>query len=90
MFPFSWTYPLAWTCIETPATPPREVPTLRDYFAGQALAGLLADPTPGAEECREGRTDESIKRSYGRLAYAYADAMLAERESEVHVASDAA
>jgi hypothetical protein len=42
--------------------------TLRDWFAGQALAGLTADPDmPGAARC-------------AALAYAYADAMLRARE----------
>jgi hypothetical protein len=43
--------------------------TLRDWFAGQALAGLTADPDmPDAARC-------------AALAYAYADAMLRARES---------
>jgi hypothetical protein len=41
--------------------------TLRDYFAGQALAGRLADGT------------DKMKHSVAEDAYAYADAMLAER-----------
>jgi hypothetical protein len=42
--------------------------TLRDYFAGQAIAGLLADPTFNASH------DDAAKLA-GRIA----DAMLAER-----------
>lgn len=43
--------------------------TLRDWFAGQALAGLLAAcPTDGGE------------RGIAHDAYLYADAMLAARE----------
>ena len=48
--------------------------TLRDYFAGQALAGLLASyANPGAN-CAP-TSDVAANESY-----AYADAMLAERE----------
>jgi hypothetical protein len=42
---------------------------LRDWFAGQALAGLIADPS------RDGSADDRA-----RYAYAYADAMLRARE----------
>ena len=46
--------------------------SLRDYFAGQALAGLLACPeTSGGEE------------AFALNAYKYADAMLAERQKEL-------
>ena len=49
----------------------REGMTLRDWFAGQALNGICADPkyTPEPEE-------------YGRLAYEIADVMIAERDKE--------
>lgn len=59
-----------------PAFPvPRDAPvdgmSLRDYFAGQALAGLLACPkTSGGEE------------AFALHAYKYADAMLAEQQKE--------
>lgn len=43
--------------------------TLRDYFAGQALAGMLADSE------RSGTLEE-----YTRYAYDFADAMLKARE----------
>mgnify|MGYP003385421611 CR=1 FL=1 len=47
--------------------------TLRDYFAGQALVGILgggfADTIPHSEACGE----------VAQFAYHYADAMLAER-----------
>jgi hypothetical protein len=43
--------------------------TLRDWFAGQALAGLIADPS------RDGSADDRA-----RYAYAYAAAMLRARE----------
>lgn len=47
--------------------------TLRDWFAGQALDGLLSsNATYG------GKTDD--RASLAADAYAYADAMIAERE----------
>lgn len=52
--------------------------TLRDYFAGQALlghianAGVLTDPTIRAEVVNPERA--------ARFAYSYADAMIAARE----------
>ena len=42
--------------------------TLRDYFAGQALAGMLADPNVGTRE------------ETAECAYDMADYMLAARE----------
>ncbi len=42
--------------------------TLRDYFAGQALAGLLAD------------SNASSRSLYAKDAYDLADALLAARE----------
>ena len=45
--------------------------TLRDYFASQALTGILAFPTrPG---------DPNVHGQVARAAYEYADAMLAAR-----------
>ena len=45
--------------------------SLRDYFAGQALAGMLAD-----------ETKQGSRGNYAEDAYDIADAMLAEREKE--------
>lgn len=45
--------------------------TLRDYFAGKALQGMLANGHPHAQ------SDEFM---YARDAYTLADAMLLERE----------
>lgn len=44
--------------------------SLRDWFAGQALAGLLADPEMNADP-----------HPTARCAYNYADAMLAARKA---------
>lgn len=46
--------------------------TLRDYFAGQALAGVNADPS----------SREDSVRSIAESAYVLADAMLAAREAK--------
>ena len=45
--------------------------SLRDYFAGQALAGLMADPNA-----------EGTPEAFARIAYQIADAMIAERNKE--------
>jgi len=50
--------------------PPNNGMTLRDWFAGQALAGLVLHNDYGA------RSDDEIANG----AYAYADAMIAARE----------
>jgi hypothetical protein len=46
--------------------------TLRDYFAGQALAGYVANENSWTVTCAKSAED----------AYNYADAMLAARESK--------
>ncbi len=48
--------------------------SLRDYFAGQALAGIAANPV---SSCYPGGEIQS--QAEARLAYRLADAMLAER-----------
>lgn len=45
--------------------------TLRDYFAGQALAGICGDGIPGSHH---------VASQTARDAYEYADAMLLERQ----------
>jgi hypothetical protein len=46
--------------------------TLRDWFAGQALSGFVAHPSIKLDE-------EDVGVELARAAYAFADAMLAER-----------
>ena len=46
--------------------------TMRDWFAGQALVGLLAFPIPGSGK---------IPSNAALAAYDYADAMLAARKN---------
>jgi hypothetical protein len=52
-------------------TVPAQGMTLRDYFAGQALAGALADPT-----C------DLAPIELAKIVYREADAMLAAREAK--------
>lgn len=51
---------------------------LQDWFAGQALSGILSRRF-SAEYRREGETAGEM---VSRLSYAYADAMLAQREKD--------
>lgn len=52
--------------------------TLRDWFAGRALSGLLAEPQP-----EDGEPELGLGRDYAanaaQAAYRIADAMIAER-----------
>jgi hypothetical protein len=52
--------------------------TLRDWFAGRAISGLLAEPQP-----EDGEPELGLGRDYAanaaRAAYRIADAMLSER-----------
>ena len=50
--------------------------TLRDYFAGQALVGLLANPQTIQRACGLGAEEDVL----ACWSYEQADAMLAERE----------
>ncbi len=61
--------------------------SLRDWFAGQALAGLLADPCGATrEQCLKHGVDPDSKTAqaqiYAIVAYAYSDAMLAARKEK--------
>lgn len=72
----------AWLSGKAPILPPPPM-TLRDWFAGQALAGLLAYPDGGDP----GQTIEQHTAHHAEIAYRYADAILAERAKEVSHAS---
>lgn len=48
--------------------------SLRDFFAAKALGGLIANPDPIS-----GKTVHAVISHIAKTAYAYADAMLAER-----------
>ena len=52
--------------------------SLRDYFAGQALAGMVSN----LDGPRVKRDPEGLLRSLPPTCYALADAMLAERDRE--------
>ena len=80
-FPFAWPQHL----------PPREDGvvgadgmTLRDYFAGQAMAGFFAHPDVFAPYAGKGEKPEDraarMVDSIAVTAYSVADAMLAERD----------
>lgn len=68
--------------VENAADAPRpELPTLRDYFAAEALAGMWANPSIVYQQpdlAKKGGQDDL--RDMARDAYAVADAMLAARE----------
>jgi len=54
--------------------------TLRDYFAGQAIAGILANPDISASAARCNVSTEEFREDIAAAAYAMADAMLKARE----------
>jgi hypothetical protein len=56
--------------------------TLRDWFAGQALAGMMANQAMLNATLRKTQTGESVADWTAKGAYAVADAMLAERERQ--------
>ena len=59
---------------QTAFVPAREGMTLRDYFAGQALSGLLGNPALEKQILKVGQS------WIEEFAWAAADAMLQERE----------
>ena len=72
--------------------------TLRDYFAGQVLQGLLANAhlqkeflkdiknilkdITGGEEAKNISTSEYLQYHHSMVSYAFADAMLKEKENK--------
>jgi hypothetical protein len=80
-----------------PDTGPREIEvnvpvpgmSLRDWFAGQALVGVIADETKSGklETTENAGTDNAQENQYSTIAadaYALADAMLAARKEPTH------
>ena len=53
---------------------------LRDYFAAAAMQGMLAD-SQTRESCPEYQV-EKWTRSFARVCYCFADAMIAAREKQ--------
>ena len=57
---------------------------LRDYFAGQVLAGMMSHETRGSKNAMAELAKEkgiSVSDLYAEIAYNIADAMIKERES---------
>lgn len=54
--------------------------TIRDYFAGQALAGLMDSFTRDIEAGRPTSKLAADIPGFAGLSYAFADAMIAERD----------
>ena len=56
--------------------PPQDPKELRDYFAGQAIAGVLANPDPNLHVASMSAAD------FADMAYEVADAMLLRRDNQ--------
>ena len=54
-----------------------EVATLRDYFAAQALTGMISSPTDWAKALN---CNEPMVSIFSNMAYEFADAMIKERD----------
>lgn len=77
-------FPVAGGIVQSPYshTPHYSIPQVgmstRDYFAGQALSGLIvADP-----KSKRGEDGDEARARLSRAAYGLADAMLAERAKQ--------
>lgn len=53
--------------------------TIRDYFAGQALIGILSGKYG---EVQDSLSDKSYKDAVAKVAYEFSDAMLTSRQGE--------
>lgn len=53
---------------------------VRDYFAAKAMQGMLAD-SQTRQSCPEGQAEKWM-RSFARVCYELADAMIAAREKQ--------
>lgn len=76
-FPVNPDGPLIPNCNDPNENPQREFPghsgmTLRDYFAGQVMAAIVSDKSVNSNGDPAG--------SVARISYAFADAMIAERD----------
>ena len=58
--------------------------TLRDWFAGQALVGILANPDISSSAARCDVSTEEFREDTARAAFAAADAMIAARKDNRH------
>ena len=56
--------------------------TLRDWFAGQALAGIFASPDISSSAIRRDVSTEEFREYTARAAFAAADYMLAARKGD--------
>ena len=54
--------------------------TLRDYFAANALLGLIAEPIEGVQQCVAFELSDNTTQMFADAAYKFADAMLKARE----------
>lgn len=54
--------------------------SLRDYFAGQALAGFLANQEAARAVVKAAHSSDDANQRFAITAYDLADAMLAQRE----------
>lgn len=70
-------FPITWT----DSVAPTMGMTLRDYFAGQALMGSLADTEnlEALHRMQEPKTARESRAALVRVCYELADAMIAER-----------
>ena len=54
--------------------------TLRDYFAANALLGLIAEPIEGVQQCVAFELSDHTTQMFADAAYKFADAMLKARD----------